>query len=86
MLQEFLNQFNKISKNPYRSVVWHQSDPLKDTVNHTNVVMSILRNHVVLCSEAIADEKQRMKVQKELTEGFLNKKARKLINITLEEM
>ena len=81
-----MNQFNQISKNPYRSIVWHQDDPKGNPINHTNVVMSILRNHVVLCTETIIDKKEKDKVIKEITGSYLNKKTRQLIEINADEM
>ncbi len=55
-------EFNKNSKNPYTSVVWHSVDPQGNAVYHTNVVMGIFQDHVVLCTESIRDENERQRV------------------------
>lgn len=55
LLTDFIGQFNKISKTPYQEVVWHSVDPKGNPVYHTNVVMALLKDHVVLCTDSIRD-------------------------------
>eukprot|EP00347_Sterkiella_histriomuscorum_P008666 403344226 len=85
LLQDFISELNQHSRAKYRSVVWHQNNDT-DPINHTNVVMSTLRNHIVLCSESIASKKEKDKVLKEITNSYLNNKPKELIDISLEEM
>ena len=53
LLSQFMIQFNKLSKTPYRSVVWRSVDQKNNPIYHTNVVMAIFRDHVVLCTDSI---------------------------------
>ncbi len=55
LLESFLTKFNALSKTPYTSVTWHSVDRNLNAVYHTNVVMAILRDHVVLCTDSIRD-------------------------------
>ena len=48
--------------------------------------MAILKDHVVLCSESIRDEKERKIVIDEITNPKLNRKPRELIDINYNEM
>ena len=78
---DFIGQFNKLSKNPYKAVVWHSYDPKGNPVYHTNVVMAILKDHVILCTDSITDAKEKENVVKELTtDGY------KIIDINFDEM
>jgi hypothetical protein len=80
-----MKEYNKISKNPYKSIVWHSYDPKGNPVYHTNVVMAILKEHVVLCTESITDKKERDYVVNEITDSSqIN--PRKIIDINYDEM
>jgi hypothetical protein len=67
LLQDFIKAYNLVSKRPYSSVTWHSVDPQGNAVYHTNVVMAILKDHVVLCTESIRDQKEREHVVREIT-------------------
>eukprot|EP00347_Sterkiella_histriomuscorum_P004730 403359327 len=88
LLQEFVEEYNKLSaKSQYRSVVWNSVDQNGNPVYHTNVVMAIFENHVVLCTDSIRDSAQKQRVIKEITDPALNNgHARKLIDINYQEM
>ena len=86
LLAEFVTQYNKVSKQPYRSVVWKSVDPKHNPVYHTNVVMALLKDHAILCTESIPDVNERKKVVAELTDPKLNEKPKKLIDIGYKEM
>ena len=79
-------EFNKHSKNPYTAVVWHSVDPQGNAVYHTNVVMGIFQDHIVLCTESIRDENERKRVIQEITSPEKNLKPRALIDISYAEM
>lgn len=48
--------------------------------------MAIFRKHVVLCTESIADSKERQRVIEEITNPNLNNVAKKIIDINYDEM
>jgi len=52
-------------------------------VYHTNVVMAILREHVVLCTESIRDSVERERVVREISKA---KRPRAVIDIKYDEM
>lgn len=60
----------------YKSVIFDASDSNGKSVYHTNVILTIGEDFVVVCGEMIRDEKQRKKVLDLLSEG------RELIVIT----
>jgi len=86
LLSDFMDKFNKISKNPYDTIVYRTYDKGGSPIYHTNVVQAILKDHVVLCTEAIKDESSRKRVVDELTNPKINNSPRELIDINYEEM
>ena len=86
LLEKFLSDFNKLSKVPYKTVTWRSVDPSVDPVYHTNVVMAILRDHVILCTESIRDRAERERVVEEIQGSRRNRKPRKIIDIKYDEM
>lgn len=86
LMASFLNKFNALSKTPYKSVLWDSVDRNNNDVYHTNVVMAILRDHVVLCTDSIKDSTERNNVIKEITDKALNKRPRQLIDLNYDEM
>lgn len=86
VFNEFLSQFNKISKSPYKGVTFRACDKEGNPVYHTNVVMAILKDHVVLCTQSITNEEERANIIKELTDASLNAKPKQLIDISYEEV
>ena len=67
LLNKFISDFNKISKAPYEGVVWHSFDPKGNAVYHTNVVMALLKDHAILCTDSISDKAERDRVVESLT-------------------
>lgn len=61
-------------------------DPNSNPVYHTNVVMAILRDHVILCTESIRDQTERDSVVQEIQGKQRNRKPRKIIDIKYDEM
>ena len=59
-------------------------DPSGNPVYHTNVVMAILREHVVLCTESIRDSVERERVVREISSAA--KRPRAVIDIKYDEM
>jgi len=46
----------------FRAITWHSSDRKGTPIYHTNVVMAVLRDHVLLCLDSIKDPKERDEV------------------------
>ncbi|MDI9356797.1 MAG: arginine deiminase-related protein [Chitinophagaceae bacterium] len=65
----------------YKAVIFNAIDENKKEIYHTNVMMCIGSNFAVVCSESIANKKEREIVLKNLRVG--NKK---IIKISLEQM
>lgn len=86
VFNEFLEKFNSISKTPYKGVTYRSCDREGNPVYHTNVVMAILKDHVILCTESIRDEEERARVVRELTDPALNKHPKQLIDISYDEV
>lgn len=79
-LDVFLENFNKFSKLPYTLVKFHAFDKHGHSIYHTNVMLSILDKHAVICSESITNIEERQRVLKELSEN------KHVIEVTYEEM
>lgn len=86
LLKDFMTKFNELSKNAYKEVTWESLDRGNNPVYHTNVVMAILRDHVILCTESIRNQSEREQVVKEITDAALNKRPRKLIDLNYDEV
>ena len=39
----------------FKAVTWHSEDRKGTPIYHTNVVMAVLRDHVLLCLDSIKD-------------------------------
>jgi hypothetical protein len=68
LMPVFLDKFNKVSKTPYKTVTWTGVDRNGNPIYHTNVVMAVLKNHVVLCTDSIRDKKERDHVIQEISD------------------
>ena len=86
LLSDFMEHFNNLSKTSYTPCEWESVDRDGNPVYHTNVVMAILRDHVVLCTESIRDKRQRDKVISAITQQAQNNRPRKIIDINYDEM
>jgi len=85
-IEGFLEKFNKVSKVPYKTVLFHSYDTNKNPVYHTNCVMAVLDHHIILCLDSILDEEEKKYVVEEIINPEKNKRALKLINISQEEV
>jgi hypothetical protein len=81
-LKIFIDKFNELSRFPYKLVTFKANDSLGNLIYHTNVVVSVLEKHIVICSEAIQDLDERNNVLK-LINTFKDKK---LLDVSLYEM
>jgi len=68
-LNAFIENFNKFSLEPFELVTFSSYDLDNYSIYHTNVLLSILENHVVVCPEAIKDQKERENVMQKLSEN-----------------
>jgi hypothetical protein len=72
----FISKFNEISKSKYKLITFKAFDDSGNSIYHTNVMLSILDKHVVICSQTIKDKEQ-----------ILNElKDREIIDISYVEM
>lgn len=69
VLREFLRQWNLISTVQYSAVTFSSVDKKKETIYHTDCMMSILGNHAMVCVEAIPNEIERDYVLDALANG-----------------
>lgn len=76
----FIETFNKYSYEPYSLVTFKAFDRSGSAIYHTNVLMSVLEKHVVVCMETIKDEKEKEKLKKAISEKKI------LVDVTFEEL
>ena len=86
LLESFMKDYNRVAKRPYRAVTWHSCDPKGSPIYHTNVLMAILRDHVVVCTESVRDPEERSRLVTEITSPELNAKPKEIIDISYDEM
>ena len=84
---EFLiDKLNKISEGytgqVIKGITFWSYDYLDKQIYHTDIMLSILDKHIVICSELIKDEKQRENVIAELISPDLNVHVRQIIDIS----
>jgi hypothetical protein len=82
-LEEFLNIINKYSKNKYKTVTFRATDQNGSSIYHTNVMMTVLENDIVICLDSIGDKEERALVEKEIYDNYDKDN---VININFEEM
>jgi len=85
LLIQYLENFNLYVKNPYKAVTFKAVND-GHPIYHTNVMLGMLTEHAVVSLESIKSKKERIEVIKELTAKDINKKPKKLIDISLKEV
>lgn len=75
VLQEFCRVMN------YRSVVFHAVDAKRQPIYHTNVMMCVADQYVVICLDSIRDEEE----QNRVVETFKST-AKEIVTISLDQM
>lgn len=68
-LNVFIENFNKFSLEAFELVTFSSFDLDNNSIYHTNVLLSILENHVVICPETIKDQEERFNVLHKLSEN-----------------
>lgn len=79
-LNVFIDSFNKFSEKPYELITFTSSDMENNCIYHTNVMLSILDKHAVICLEVIKNEEEKQKIKENLG---LN---RDIIELSYDEM
>lgn len=80
-LNIFIEIFNKYSLQPFKLVTFHAEDLNSNAIYHTNVLMSVLEKHIVICLETIKDEKERENVIKEIKDS-----SKELVDVSFKEL
>jgi hypothetical protein len=80
-LDIFIEMFNKFSLKPYKLVAFKASDMNGNAIYHTNVLMSVLEKHIIICLETIKDEIEKENLIKEI-----NSSGKSLVDVTFEEL
>lgn len=79
---KIINHWMKLLDYRSPAMIFDSLDGNEKAIYHTNVMMAIGTNVVVICSESIRDEEQRKKIIQSLTAN----NQRNLLEITLEQM
>ena len=61
-------------------------DPSSNPVYHTNVVLAILRDNMILCTKSMRDRAESDMLVKEIHKAQGNRKPRNVIDIKYDEM
>ena len=86
VIDDLIDQWNKLSKNPYRAVTWTSYDRVGNVIYHTDCMMTLLNEHAVICLTAIKDKKERKRVVLELSNPPLNIEPYKILEIDRAEV
>ena len=57
-----MQEYNKLSLQPYKLVPFTAQDSEGNSIYHTNVLMAVLSDHVVICLDSIKDDVERERV------------------------
>jgi hypothetical protein len=79
-LKIFIENLNMFSKEKYELISFKSSDKDSYQIYHTNVMMSILEKHVVVCSDVVKNPEEKKLILEKLA---LN---REIIDISYEEL
>lgn len=86
VLEHFLELFNSHSSKPFKIVAFTSTTATGTAIYHSNVMFSVLKDHVVVCLESINDLEERKMVEAEITSPELNEFPKKIIDISLDEV
>lgn len=89
VFEYLIDELNLISEkntgHTLTGITFSSFDSSDRQIYHTDVMLAILGNHVVICGEMIKNEEQRESIYAELTDEELNEFPRTLITISEEE-
>jgi hypothetical protein len=80
-----VEQWNKLSKRPYRAVTFTSADPTGDVIYHTDCMLTLLHDHVVCCLSAVVNPEVKMNLKNELSSPDLNVRPYQMFEITPDE-
>ena len=66
VIDELVQQWNKLSKVPYRAITFEARDANDDIIYHTDCMMSLLGRHAFCCTQAIKDPAERKAIEQVL--------------------
>ena len=84
--EHLIEELNKKSIVPFKLVTFNAKTPNGTPIYHTNVMMSILSHHAVICLDSISDPEEKEKVVNELSSPYLNEFPRKIIDLSPDEI
>lgn len=84
--EHLIEELNKKSIVPFKLVTFNAKTPNGTPIYHTNVMMSILSHHAVICLDSISDPEEKEKVVNELSSPDLNEFPRKIIDLSPDEI
>ena len=85
-LSKFIQTFNNTARGKFYKLFKFRSfgkpeKGVRTPIYHTNVMMGVLANHVVVCLESVADDKERARLR-----SILERKGKEIIDISFTEM
>lgn len=85
-MDALIEEWNKISARPYRSVTFTSFDRKGNIIYHTDCMMTLLHDHAVVCVTCIKDKKERKNLMLELSNPPLNNKHYKILELDRNEI
>ena len=67
-----MEEWNKLSRRPYRVVTFTSYDRNNEIIYHSDVLMTLLHDHVVLCIECLKNPEDQDRVRREITSSEIN--------------
>ena len=78
-LKVFMDVINEYSSLPYKLITFKSYDLSNNLIYHTNVMMSILKNDIIICLESIKNEEEKNIILSEIQKY-------NIIDVTYDEM
>ena len=72
VVDDLIEQWNKLSKRPYRAVTFTSYDRKGNMIYHTDCMLTLLHDHAVVCLTTLTNKKERKHLMLELTNPPLN--------------
>jgi hypothetical protein len=85
VVDDLVQQWNKLSKRPYRPVTFTSADASGDVIYHTDCMLTLLHDHVVCCLSSVINPEDRANLESELTSPDLNIRPYQIFEISREE-
>jgi len=84
-IEIYVKELNKISKKPWKAVVFTGKDDKGSVIYHTDCMLTIMDKHAMVCTPALTKEQKDMVIA-ELSDPKLNEHPYKIIEISMEEV